>query len=579
MSALTDVNVSSLSNSQVLSYNTATSKWINSTLPSGVTTLSALSDVNVSSLVSGNLLVYDSSTSKWLNSDTIPDNILFIKDDTDGTKKLQLQLSSISAGTTRILTVPDANTTIVGTNATQTLTNKTLTDSTNNVMAKSLKSATTTIDVSAATAPSVNQALIATSSTAATWQQVDHTDLSNIGTNTHAQIDTFIGTFGISTPATNDILRYIGGVWTDSGTLTAAENNINNLLVASIPISNEPNVAQNTQIVTSYTDSSDGYVLNVNNSSVGPYTISSFTKNTGTVTLSGGNLLNINATFGALFLRLNVNLGVVSSPIYSITLTTTNTSTSVGHVYVYGSNNNTTYTNTTNTVSGGTLLVSESVQFQGWSHTYTITNTSVFQYIHLLITGTVYAATVVGTMQIFRPAGSYTGMVNGTDYSVSTDSTTGNPKITYLNSTSNNLTYSFGTLGVYELYRRLYPVVRDTNTIKLTDGTNTATLTSTAGYPLSKASDVTITTPISGNLLLYNGSAWINSDTIPDNLLFVKDDVDGTKKMQFQLSGITTGTTRTLTVPDASCTLIGDTNTQTITNKTFRKDASKTRRR
>lgn len=52
----------------------------------------------------------------------------------------------------------------------QSLTNKTITDSTNNVMAKSLKSATTTVDVSAATAPSTGQVLTATDSTHATWQ-------------------------------------------------------------------------------------------------------------------------------------------------------------------------------------------------------------------------------------------------------------------------------------------------------------------------------------------------------------------------------------------------------------------------
>lgn len=52
----------------------------------------------------------------------------------------------------------------------QTLTNKTITDSTNNVMAKSLKSATTTVDISAATAPTAGQTLRATASTAATWQ-------------------------------------------------------------------------------------------------------------------------------------------------------------------------------------------------------------------------------------------------------------------------------------------------------------------------------------------------------------------------------------------------------------------------
>lgn len=54
--------------------------------------------------------------------------------------------------------------------STDSFTNKTITDSTNNVMAKSLKSATTTVDVSAATAPSSGQVLTATGTTTATWQ-------------------------------------------------------------------------------------------------------------------------------------------------------------------------------------------------------------------------------------------------------------------------------------------------------------------------------------------------------------------------------------------------------------------------
>ncbi len=54
--------------------------------------------------------------------------------------------------------------------ATATLTNKTITDSTNNVTANSLRSATTSVDVATATAPSNGQVLTATSGTAATWQ-------------------------------------------------------------------------------------------------------------------------------------------------------------------------------------------------------------------------------------------------------------------------------------------------------------------------------------------------------------------------------------------------------------------------
>ena len=61
---------------------------------------------------------------------------------------------------------------VVGTSDIQSLTNKIITDPTNNVMAQSLKSTTTTIDVSGSSAPSIGQILMATSPTSATWQNL-----------------------------------------------------------------------------------------------------------------------------------------------------------------------------------------------------------------------------------------------------------------------------------------------------------------------------------------------------------------------------------------------------------------------
>ena len=59
-----------------------------------------------------------------------------------------------------------------------------------------------------------------------------------------------------------------------------------------------------------------------------------------------------------------------------------------------------------------------------------------------------------------------------------------------------------------------------------------------------------------------------------DNNVTLQDNNDATKQVQFQLSGITTGNTRVLTVPDATTTIVGTDATQTLTNKTFDADGT-----
>ncbi len=60
-----------------------------------------------------------------------------------------------------------------------------------------------------------------------------------------------------------------------------------------------------------------------------------------------------------------------------------------------------------------------------------------------------------------------------------------------------------------------------------------------------------------------------NTITVKDANLTLQDDSDTTKQLQFQLSGISASTTRTLTIPDASTTLVGTDTTQALTNKTL----------
>jgi hypothetical protein len=85
------------------------------------------------------------------------------------------------------------------------------------------------------------------------------------------------------------------------------------------------------------------------------------------------------------------------------------------------------------------------------------------------------------------------------------------------------------------------------------------------------------TTPVSGDVLPINDTSNTatkkvtldNLFNILSSLFRIKDSADTTKKVAFDVSGVTTATTRTLTVPDADITILGKDNTATVTNKTL----------
>lgn len=60
-----------------------------------------------------------------------------------------------------------------------------------------------------------------------------------------------------------------------------------------------------------------------------------------------------------------------------------------------------------------------------------------------------------------------------------------------------------------------------------------------------------------------------NTVTLRDDRFTLQDSGDVTKQLVLQLSGITTATTRTIAVPDANLTLVGLDTTQSLTNKTL----------
>lgn len=87
-------------------------------------------DANITLVGTSNTQTLSNKTLDNSTTLTIKDSNLTLQDNVDVTKQAVLQLSGITTGTTRTFTLPDATTTLVGTDATQTLTNKTLTGNT-----------------------------------------------------------------------------------------------------------------------------------------------------------------------------------------------------------------------------------------------------------------------------------------------------------------------------------------------------------------------------------------------------------------------------------------------------------------
>ena len=87
----------------------------------------------------------DGSDNMLIGTGTDPDILKFLPtgrvqssgfrfaDNVDNTKQMEFDLSSITAGVTRVLSVPDADITLIGTDSIQAFTNKTLTSNTNNI--------------------------------------------------------------------------------------------------------------------------------------------------------------------------------------------------------------------------------------------------------------------------------------------------------------------------------------------------------------------------------------------------------------------------------------------------------------
>src|SRR6187455_1723399 len=135
LSALTTINSPNivLTGNTLATLNTNTTA-ITQTLADSLTKLATTAYVN-NKIVSQTfpvgvdnnhkLLSQDAGVAIW--SDKIDSDVIEFMDGVDNTKQFKLLASSITPATTRSLIIPDANTTLLGTDTSQTITNKTMT--------------------------------------------------------------------------------------------------------------------------------------------------------------------------------------------------------------------------------------------------------------------------------------------------------------------------------------------------------------------------------------------------------------------------------------------------------------------
>jgi microcystin-dependent protein len=74
---------------------------------------------------------------------------------------------------------------------------------------------------------------------------------------------------------------------------------------------------------------------------------------------------------------------------------------------------------------------------------------------------------------------------------------------------------------------------------------------------------------VTSSLCGINQTCTLTNKSLSDSTTYFVDNTDNTKQLQFEISGITTGTTRTMTLLDANFTVVGEATTQNLSNKTF----------
>jgi len=450
-------------------------------------------------------LKYDGTDMTWdhVGDDEFTDDTFNIRNATDITKIIKFNAGGITTGTTRTYTYPDGNTTLVGTDLTQALSNKTISSSTISSLSTPLSVANggtgaisytlgniligngTTNIASIASPAGVlvgtmeTQTLLNKSLSDSTTYFIDNLDATK-------KMQFQLSGIGAGATRTLTVPNFDGTIATLAGTETLTSKTLTNPIISTIsntgtltlPTSTDTLVGRDTTDILTNKTLSTGCVV--------PLSLI-----TGTLGVSNGGTGQTSLTAS----RFLVGNGPSAVDLSKV----------VPSGVVVGTTDTQTMTNKTLTTP-----VITSIRAGSWTQSLPITGTddtlANLGGVQTLFNKTLSSSYVVGLLAPLAVADGGTG----------------------------NLAFTSGNI-----------------------------LTGNGGSAISSIS------PPAGSLVGTTATQTLTNKSLSDSTTFFIDEADATKKLQLQLSGITTATTRTLTAPNFNGTIATLAGTESLTNKTI----------